>query len=264
MSPAVRVERSGPVATVVLERPAVRNAIDPATAGALAEAFLALDADPEVSSMVLWGAGGTFCAGADLQAVADGWDPARLSPPSGEPGDTLAPMGVSRLDLKKPVIAAIAGHAVAGGLEIALWCDLRVAEADATLGVYCRRWGVPLIDGGTFRLPRLIGGSRAMDMILTGRGVGAAEALDIGLVNRVVPRGESRPAAEALAREIAAFPQGCLRADRASSRSQWELSDGAALAQEFARGLQVLRSGEAAQGAARFVGGAGRGGRPAS
>jgi enoyl-CoA hydratase len=173
-------------------------------------------------------------------------------------------MGVSRLDLKKPVIAAIAGHAVAGGLEIALWCDLRVAEADATLGVYCRRWGVPLIDGGTFRLPRLIGGSRAMDMILTGRGVGAAEALDIGLVNRVVPRGESRPAAEALAREIAAFPQGCLRADRASSRSQWEPSDGAALAQEFARGLQVLRSGEAAQGAARFVGGAGRGGRPAS
>lgn len=264
MSQAVHVEQSGPVATVVLDRPAVRNAVDPATAGALAEAFLALDADPEVRCMVLWGAGGTFCAGADLPAVADGWDPGRLRPPTGEPDDALGPMGVSRLDLQKPVIAAIAGHAVAGGLEIALWCDLRVAEADATLGVFCRRWGVPLIDGGTFRLPRLIGSGRAMDLILTGRGVGAEEALAIGLVSRVVPRGESRSAAEALAREIATFPQACLQADRASARAQWELSDGAALAQEFARGLGVLRSGESAQGAARFVAGAGRGGKPAT
>ena len=264
MPEAVRVERNGPVGTVILHRPTVRNAVDPATAGAMAEAFLALDADPEVRCMVLWGAGGTFCAGADLQAVADGWDPGRLSPPTGEPDDALGPMGVSRLDLQKPVIAAIAGHAVAGGLEIALWCDLRVAEADATLGVFCRRWGVPLIDGGTFRLPRLIGNGRAMDLILTGRGVGAEEALAIGLVNRVVPRGESRSAAEALAQEIAAFPQACLRADRASSRAQWELSDAAALAQEFARGLAVLRSGESAQGAARFVGGAGRGGKLAT
>lgn len=264
MSQAVRVEKSGPVATVVLDRPAVRNAVDPATAGALAEAFLALDADPAVRCLVLWGAGGTFCAGANLHAVANGWDPGRLRPPTGEPDDAMGPMGVSRLDLQKPVIAAIAGHAVAGGLEIALWCDLRVAEADATLGVFCRRWGVPLIDGGTFRLPRLIGSGRAMDLILTGRGVGAEEALAIGLVNRVVPPGESRSAAEALARELAAFPQACLRADRASARAQWELSDGAALAQEFARGMGVLRSGEAAQGAARFVGGAGRGGQPAT
>ena len=262
MPEAVRVERNGPVGTVILHRPTVRNAVDPATAGAMAEAFLALDADPEVRCMVLWGAGGTFCAGADLLAVAAGWDPGRLSPPTGEPDDALGPMGVSRLDLQKPVIAAIAGHAVAGGLEIALWCDLRVAEADATLGVYCRRWGVPLIDGGTFRLPRLIGHGRAMDLVLTGRGVGAEEALAIGLVNRVVPRGESRPAAEALAQEIAAFPPACLRADRAASRAQWELAGGAALAHEFARGLEVLRSGESTQGAARFVGGAGRGGKP--
>jgi len=264
MPEAVRVERNGPVGTVILHRPTVRNAIDPATAGALAEAFLALDVDPDVRCMVLWGAGGTFCAGADLQAVADGWDPGRLSAPTGEPDDAMGPMGVSRLNLQKPVIAAIAGHAVAGGLEIALWCDLRVAEADATLGVFCRRWGVPLIDGGTFRLPRLIGNGRAMDLILTGRGVGAEEALAIGLVNRVAPRGESRSAAEALAQEIAAFPQACLRADRASSRAQWKLSDGAALAQEFARGLEVLRSGESAQGAVRFLAGAGRGGKPAS
>ncbi|MGB7904115.1 MAG: crotonase/enoyl-CoA hydratase family protein, partial [Steroidobacteraceae bacterium] len=178
------------------------------------------------------------------------------------PDDALGPMGVSRLELQKPVIAAIAGHAVAGGLEIALWCDLRLAEADATLGVFCRRWGVPLIDGGTFRLPRLVGHGRAMDLILTGRGVGAAEALAIGLVNRVVPRGESRSAAEALAREIAAFPQPCLRADRASCRDQWDRDRVDALRNEFARGLEVLNSGESARGAARFVGGAGRGGKP--
>jgi enoyl-CoA hydratase len=263
MSQAVRVEKSGPVATVVLDRPAVRNAVDPATAGALAEAFLLLDADPEVRCMVLWGAGGTFCAGADLGAVSRGWDPSRLQPPTGEPDDGLGPMGVSRLELGKPVIAAIAGHAVAGGLEIALWCDLRVAEEDATLGVFCRRWGVPLIDGGTFRLPRLVGEGRALDLILTGRAVSAREALAMGLVNRVVPRGESRTAAEALASELASFPQSCLRADRASCRDQWDRDRADALRVEFARGLDVLNSGESARGAARFVGGAGRGGKPA-
>jgi enoyl-CoA hydratase len=263
MSEAVRVEKSGPVATVVLDRPAVRNAVDPATAGALAEAFLVLDADPEVRCMVLWGGGGTFCAGADLGAVSRGWDPSGLQPPTGEPDDGLGPMGVSRLELGKPVIAAIAGHAVAGGLEIALWCDLRVAEEDATLGVFCRRWGVPLIDGGTFRLPRLVGEGRALDLILTGRAVSAREALAMGLVNRVVPRGESRAAAEALASELASFPQSCLRADRASCRDQWDRDRVDALRNEFARGLDVLNSGESAQGAARFVGGAGRGGKPA-
>ena len=263
MTDAVRIELSGPVATVILDRPAVRNAVDPPTAAALARAFLELDRDPAVRVMVLWGAGGTFCAGADLSAVATGWDPAALVQPSGQSDDGHGPLGVSRLELQKPVLAAIAGHAVAGGLELALWCDLRVAEADAMLGVYCRRWGVPLIDGGTFRLPRLIGESRALDLVLTGRGVGADEALAIGLVNRVVPRGEARAAAEALAHEIAAFPPGCLRADRASCRGQWGLDRATALAREFERGLAVLQSGESAHGAARFVAGAGRGGRPA-
>jgi enoyl-CoA hydratase len=169
-------------------------------------------------------------------------------------------MGPTRLELGNPVIAAVAGHAVAGGLELALWCDLRVAEAGATFGVFCRRWGVPLIDGGTVRLPRVVGAGRAMDMILTGRAVGTDEALAMGLVNRVVPAGEARGAAESLAREIASFPQGCLRADRASALAQWSLPASAALVREFAGGLAVLRSGESAQGAARFVGGAGRGG----
>jgi enoyl-CoA hydratase len=210
---------------------------------------------------VLWGEGGTFCAGADLGAVSRGWDRSRLQAPTGEPADAFGPMGVSRLELGKPVIAAIAGHAVAGGLEIALWCDLRVAEEDATLGVFCRRWGVPLIDGGTFRLPRLVGEGRALDLILTGRAVSASEALAMGLVNRVVPRGEARTAAEMLAREIATFPQGCLRADRASCREQWDHGRAAALRNEFARGLAVLNSGEPAQGAARFVAGAGRRGQ---
>ena len=263
MTAAVRVARNGPVATVILHRPAVRNAVDPATAEALAQACLTLDRDPAIRALVLWGEGGTFCAGADLGAVSRGWDPSRLQSPTGAPDDGLGPMGVSRLELSKPVIAAIAGHAVAGGLEIALWCDLRVAEEDATLGVFCRRWGVPLIDGGTFRLPRLIGESRALDLILTGRAVSAGEALAMGLVNRVVPRGESRTAAETLALEIASFPPGCLRADRASCLEQWNLPLSDALAAEFSGGLKVLRSGEAAHGAARFVHGAGRGGRPA-
>jgi enoyl-CoA hydratase len=263
MSDAVRVEKHGKVGTVILDRPAVRNAVEPATAAALAEAFAALERDDAIHSCVLWGAGGTFCAGADLRAVSAGWDPSRLEPPSGAPDDGFGPMGPSRMQLAKPVIAAVAGHAVAGGLELALWCDLRVMEEDAVLGVFCRRWGVPLIDGGTVRLPRLIGESRALDLVLTGRPVHADEALAIGLVNRVVPRGESRSAAEALAAEIAQFPQGCLRADRANVYRQWGLSEAQALATEFAAGLEVLRSGESAAGAARFVGGARRSGKPA-
>jgi enoyl-CoA hydratase len=263
MVDSVRVERQGPVATVILDRPQARNAVDPATAAALAAAFLAIERDETVRVSVLWGAGGTFCAGADLKAVAAGWDPSQLVAPTGEAHDPHGPMGPTRLSLDKPVIAAIAGHAVAGGLELALWCDLRVMEDDAVLGVFCRRWGVPLIDGGTVRLPRLIGHGRAMDLILTGRPVGAAEALAMGLVNRVVPRGAARAVAEALAEEIAAFPQGCLRADRHSARTQWGLDEAAALRGEYARGLAVLESGESAAGAARFAGGAGRGGKPA-
>lgn len=262
MPPAVHIEKSGPIATVVLHRPEVRNAVDPATATQLAAAFLALERDTDVRASVLWGDGGTFCAGADLGAVSRGWDTDRLQPPTGAADDDRGPMGVTRLELAKPVIAAIAGHAVAGGLEIALWCDLRVAEENATLGVFCRRWGVPLIDGGTWRLPRIIGEGRALDLILTGRAVGAGEALAMGLVSRVVPAGQSRHAAESLAREIAAFPQGCLRADRTSCREQWDSDRATALRNEFARGLEVLRSGEAARGAARFVAGAGRGGKP--
>jgi len=263
MSEAVRVERQGAVATVILERPAARNAVDPATAAQLAAAFLDVERDASLRVSVLWGAGGTFCAGADLKAVAAGWDPGRLREPMGEPHDEFGPMGPTRLELDKPVIAAIAGHAVAGGLELALWCDLRVMEDDAVLGVFCRRWGVPLIDGGTVRLPRLVGQGRALDLILTGRPVGAAEALSIGLVNRVVPQGAARAVAEALAEEIAAFPQQCLRADRRAARDQWSLGASEALRREFAGGRTVLQSGESAEGAARFVGGAGRGGRPA-
>ena len=263
MPEAVRIEREGRTATVILERPRVRNAVDPSTAAALAAAFTELEADERVNAIVLWGAGGTFCAGADLSAVAAGWDPSRLSAPNGEPDDALGPMGPTRMELGKPVIAAVAGHAVAGGLELALWCDLRVVEQDAVFGVFCRRWGVPLIDGGTVRLPRLIGESRALDMILTGRAVGADEALAIGLANRVVPTGQSRAAAETVARELAALPQRCLRSDRRSARRQWGQSQAQALVAEFDSGLAVLTSGESATGAARFVGGAGRGGEPA-
>ena len=259
--PAVSIERRGLVGTVVLHRPEARNAVDPATAQALATAFRLLDADDGIAAMVLWGDGGTFCAGADLRAVAAGWDAGRLQVPNGAADDPFGPMGPTRLRLGKPVIAAVAGHAVAGGLELALWCDLRIAEVDAVFGVFCRRWGVPLIDGGTVRLPRLIGQGRALDMILTGRAVRADEALSFGLANRVVPRGESRAAAEALAAEIAAFPQACLRADRDSALAQWNLDEAGAMRQEFAGGLTVLQSGEAAAGAARFVGGAGRSGR---
>ena len=250
---SVRVEKSGPVTTVILHRPEVRNAVDGPTARALAEAWRAFDADAEARVGVFFGEGGTFCAGADLKAVAEG----RL-PPLAPEGD--APMGPSRLMLGKPVIAALSGHAVAGGLELALWCDLRVAEEDTVLGVFCRRWGVPLIDGGTVRLPRLIGLSRAMDLILTGRAVAAREALDMGLVNRVVPRGTARAAAEQLARELAAFPQDCLNADRRSAHAQAGLALEDALLQEFQGGLRVLES-ESLAGARRFADGAGRHGR---
>lgn len=236
--------------TVILNRPDVRNAVDGPTAAALAAAFRGFDADPDASVAVLWGAGGTFCAGADLKGL--GTERSNRVAAAGD-----APMGPTRLRLGKPVIAAISGYAVAGGLELALWCDLRVAEEDAVLGVFCRRWGVPLVDGGTVRLPRLIGESRAMDLVLTGRPVGATEALAIGLVNRVVPRAESRSAAERLAAEIAAFPQTCLRNDRLSLLAQDGQSLEHAMANELAHGLASLADG-AVEGVARFTAGAGR------
>jgi len=250
---SVRVEKKGPITTVLLHRPEVRNAVDGVTARALVEAFQSFEADADAKVGVFFGEGGTFCAGADLKAVSEGRLP-HLAPE----GD--GPMGPSRMLLSKPVVAAIAGHAVAGGLELALWCDLRVAEEDSVLGVFCRRWGVPLIDGGTVRLPRLIGLSRAMDLILTGRPVSAQEALGMGLVNRVVPRGTAREAAEALARQLAAFPQACMNADRLSAYTQDGLPLPEALLQEFQRGVQVLQS-EALPGAKRFAGGAGRHGK---
>lgn len=246
----VRVERDGPVTTVILSRPEARNAVDRATADALAEAFRTFDGDPEARVGVLHGEHGHFCAGADLKGIAQGRGN-RIEPE----GD--GPMGPTRLLLSKPVIASIAGYAVAGGLELALWCDLRVMEEDATLGVFCRRWGVPLIDGGTARLPRLIGLSRALDLILTGRPVAADEALAMGLVNRVVPRGQGRPAAEALARELAVFPQECLRNDRRSTYEQGDLTFDEAMANEFRLGMRSLAA-DGIEGAARFAGGAGR------
>jgi enoyl-CoA hydratase len=251
----VRVEQDGTITTVILDRPAVRNAVDRETAGALADAFRAFEADTNARVAVLWGAGGTFCAGADLKAVASG-APNRVAP------DGDGPMGPTRLWLSKPVIAAISGHAVAGGLELAAWCDLRVAEADAVLGVFCRRWGVPLIDGGTARLPRIIGLGRALDLILTGRAVGAVEAHAMGLVDRVVPTGTARAEAEALARMIASFPQVCLRADRASVYAGLDLPLVEAMAGELAAGVAALEP-EAVPGAARFAAGAGRHGEPA-
>ena len=247
----VRVDTDGEVSIVTIDRPAVRNAVDAPTAAALAEAFRAFDADPTKSVAILTGAGGTFCAGADLKAVAAG-QRMRL----GADGD--GPMGPTRMRLQKPVLAAVEGHAVAGGLELALWCDLRVAARDAVFGVYCRRFGVPLIDLGTVRLPRLIGHSRAMDLILTGRGVSGDEALGMGLVNRLVEPGHALPAALALAQDLARLPQRCLRSDRLSALEQWGLSWDDATRNEFGRGLEVIVSGETAEGAARFAGGAGR------
>lgn len=249
MSAAVRVERSGPVYTVLLSRPERRNAADGQTALALAAAFRAFDTDDEASVAVLHGEGGVFCAGADL--VAAGTDAGNRVAADGD-----GPMGPTRLRLGKPVIAAVAGYAVAGGLELALWCDLRVAEEGAVFGVFCRRWGVPLIDGGTVRLPRLIGASRAMDMVLTGRPVDAGEALAMGLVNRVVADGTSRIAAEELARELARFPQRCLREDRFSLLEGEGLEEPAAMANEFAHGLRSLE--DVQTGLERFQAGAGR------
>jgi enoyl-CoA hydratase len=249
VSGAVSIQRDGPVTTVLLSRPDRRNAVDGVTAAALADAFRAFDADSEAAVAVLHGQGGVFCAGADLKAA--GTAAGNRVEPDGD-----GPMGPTRLRLSKPVIAAIAGPAVAGGLELALWCDLRVAEADAVLGVFCRRWGVPLIDGGTVRLPRLIGASRAMDLILTGRAVEAEEALRIGLVNRVVPTGESLSAAQELARSLARFPQTCLRQDRLSALEQEGLSESDALRVEFEHGLRSLAEVQA--GLDRFRSGEGR------
>jgi enoyl-CoA hydratase len=248
---SVRVEKSGHVTTVVLSRAERRNAVDRETADALTAAFAEFDGDDNAHVAVLWGEGGTFCAGADLRAIAEG-RPNRVEPEG--PG----PMGPTRMVLSKPVVAAVSGYAVAGGLELALWCDLRVAEEDATFGVFCRRWGVPLIDGGTVRLPRAVGMSRALDMILTGRAVGAYEALAWGLANRVVPKGCARAEAEALALEITRFPQECMRSDRRSAFEQWRLPLGAAIANELALGVATIESGEMQSGAARFARGAGR------
>jgi enoyl-CoA hydratase len=249
----VEIEKNGPVTTVVINRPQVRNAVDAATAVLLREAFQAFADDRDAHVAVLCGADGAFCAGYDLKSVAD-----RDTPPDFDPA-APGPMGPSRLLLEKPVIAAVEGHAVAGGLELALWCDMRVAAEDAVFGVFCRRWGVPLIDGGTVRLPRLIGASRALDMILTGRAVSAAEALQFGLANRVVPTGKARAAAEELALQIALFPQACMRADRMSALRQWELDMETALLREAEGGIKPLLE-EAKAGATRFRDGAGRGG----
>jgi len=259
----VRVEDRGAVRVVTIDRPDVRNAVDGPTARLLHDVFVDFDADDTVMVAVLTGAARTFCAGADLKAISDGRGNAVLDVDPDEIVGSLGPMGPTRLQLSKPVIAAVEGHAVAGGLELACWADLRVAASDATFGVYCRRWGVPLVDGGTIRLPRLIGQSRAADMILTGRGVDGVEAERIGLANRVVEPGAALAAAVALAGEIAALPQICLRSDRASSLDQWSLDLGEALSHETRLGRATIASGETLAGAGRFARGAGRHGRPA-
>ncbi len=243
----VQIECDGPVTTVILDRPERRNAVDRATAEALADAFRAFDADDNATVAVLTGAGGTFCAGADLKEAARGREHVNRMEADGD-----GPMGPTRLHLSKPVVCAIAGHAVAGGLELALWCDLRVMEEDAVLGVFCRRWGVPLIDGGTVRLPRLIGMSRALDLILTGRPVDADEALAIGLVNRVVATGEGREAAQTLAAQLAELPQVCLRGDRRSVYAQDGQTLDAAMAGEFRLGMASMAA-DGWDGAKRFV-----------
>ena len=248
---SVLVERDGAVVIIVIDRPEARNAVDPATAEGLRGAFDAFEADEGASVAVLTGAGGHFCAGFDLKALAGGgvdYDP------EGE-----GPMGPTRRLLSKPVLAAVEGYAVAGGLELALWCDMRIAAESATFGVYCRRWGVPLIDGGTMRLPRIVGQGRALDLILTGRPVGAEEALAMGLANRVVPEGQARAEAESIAQQIAAFPQLCLRTDRKSAYAGWDGDLAAALRAEAVAGEAPVRDGAPA-GAVRFVGGHGRGG----
>jgi enoyl-CoA hydratase len=252
MTDLVLTSTQGPIRLITINRPQARNAVDHDTALALYDAFKTFDADDSASVAILTGAGGNFCAGADLKAVATG---------QGNPthtGGDLGPMGPTRLQLSKPVIAAIDGYAVAGGLELALWCDLRVASPSARFGVFCRRFGVPLIDGGTVRLPRLIGASRAMDMILTGREVGPDEAHAIGLANYLTPDETALPRALQLANDIAAFPQLCLRKDRISALNQWSLSEDEALTAEFAGGLDVLKAGSARDGASRFAEGKGR------
>lgn len=254
MSTPVDIRDEGAVRVVTICRPERRNAVDSATAAALLEAFSDFEADDTSAVAVLTGQGGTFCAGADLKALAAGDH--RPVPDQG-PG----PMGPTRLTLSKPVVAAIEGYAVAGGLELALWCDLRVAATDCVMGVYCRRLGVPLVDGGTVRLPRLVGQSRALDLILTGRGVAGAEALAMGLVNRLVPPGHALEAAVALASELAAFPQACMRNDRRSVLGQWGLDEDAALVAEARLGRRTIASGETAEGARRFSTGAGRHGQ---
>jgi len=248
---SVRVERQGPVTTVILDRAERRNAVDRATAEALSDAFRAFDADPDAKIGVLFGDHGSFCAGADLKAIAAG-TPNRIDP------DGDGPMGPTRMLLQKPVIAAIAGYAVAGGLELALWCDMRIVEQDSILGVFCRRFGVPLIDGGTIRLPRVIGLGRALDLILTGRPINAEEALSMGLANRVVPKGRAREAAEKLAHELAAFPQACMLSDRLSSYEQHDLSLQDALRNELRHGLSALNGADTLEGASRFAHGEGR------
>jgi enoyl-CoA hydratase len=253
----VDVEHIGRTTVVTINRPERKNAVDRATAAELADAFRAFDADDARDVAVLTGAGGTFCAGADLKAIDDRGG--NTVQPEGD-----GPMGPSRMMLSKPVIAAVEGYAVAGGLELALWCDLRVAARDAVFGVFCRRWGVPLIDGGTIRLPRLIGHSHALDLILTGRGVHGDEAQYMGLANRLTEPGDARRVALELAAELSALPQVCLRADRASSYEQWGLALDDAIQGELRHGLGVLRSGESFAGAARFSAGAGRHGEPAA
>jgi enoyl-CoA hydratase len=254
MTDTVLVQTRGNIAIVTLNRPDVRNAVDGPTAAALADAFRSFDADTSLHVAVLTGAGGTFCAGADLKAMgSEGSNRVALD------GD--GPMGPTRMLLTKPVIAAVEGHAVAGGLELALWCDLRVAARDAVFGVYCRRWGVPLIDGGTVRLSRMLGHSHALDLILTGRGVSGDEARMMGLANVLTEPGQALDQAVELAQRIAAFPQGCMRSDRLSSYAQWDLPLEEALREETRRGMQVIASGETLSGAARFSAGAGRHGK---
>jgi enoyl-CoA hydratase len=254
----VLIDQDGPVYIVTINRPQRRNAVDAETARALFDAFVAFEADDSVSVAILTGAEGAFCAGADLKALAGGESGRRV-----EIGgvDTFGPMGPTRLRLSKPVIAAIEGHAVAGGAELALWCDLRVMAETATFGIFCRRFGVPLIDLGTIRLPRLIGHSRAMDLILTGRAVDAPEAWAIGLANRVTPHGEALSVATQLAHQLSALPQRCMRNDRLSAIEQWDLEESAAIENEIARGLDTLRSGETRAGAQRFTSGEGRHGQ---
>ncbi|TPG05855.1 crotonase/enoyl-CoA hydratase family protein [Sphingomonas oligophenolica] len=250
---SVRAERNGPVTTIIMSRPRHRNAVDRQMADGLRSALLAFESDESQRVAVLWGEHGTFCAGADLSAVEDPDRSLELDPAGGGTG----PMGPTRIALSKPLIAAVAGYAVAGGLELALLADLRIAEESATFGVLCRRWGVPLIDGGTVRLPRIIGQARALDMILTGRTVSAQEALSFGLASRIVPDGTAREAAEQLAMQIAAFPQQCMLADRQSAFAQWSLPLDEALKQEGALGVPIVQA-EGKAGARRFTAGAGR------